>query len=169
MAKSTVDKKEEKKSRKKGGPKKSSRSSGGRKEARAEENGEAAAAERPKRKTPNAAKKKPKEEREKQAIKGAQKALRKAVKKVVRKECEKIASALLEETQKGNLRSATMMISLIEKNNGNGEGSAKHDGLTADDLPGSEEGWESESWIAQEGKPQTGAGKPETEGVQEQR
>jgi hypothetical protein len=136
MAKSAFDK-EDGKGKKRGRPKAASEES-----AKADE--ELRAPEKPKRPRRNAAERAAeKGEEEKQAAKGTRKTLRKAVKKVVKKECEKIARALVEETQKGNMRSTAVMLSMIEKKSD--EGSARHGGLTAADLLGSEEEWEGET------------------------
>jgi hypothetical protein len=138
MATGTFDKKDEK-GKKRGRPKKAA----GEENAKADESGvEPAIAEKPKRPRKSAAEKAAeKEEQEKEAAKGARKVLRKAVKKAVKKKCDLIAKALVEETQKGNMRSTAMMLSLMEKKEGD-ESAMRHGGLTAADLAGSEEEWE---------------------------
>jgi hypothetical protein len=147
MANRAFDKKDGK-STKRGRPKKA-----GKETAKAGESGqEPTAEEKPKRTKKSAAKRTAEKEQEgNQATKGARKALRKAVKKAVKEECDRIAKALVEQTKKGNTRSTEMMISLIEKKKDD-EGSKRHGGLTAADLLGSEEEWESESAEAMEGQ-----------------
>ena len=111
-----------------------------------ESGGEPATAEKPKRPRKSAAEKAAeKEERETQASKGARKALRKAVKKVVKEECDRIAKALVDGTEKGNMRSTAVMLAMIEKKKKDDEGAMRHGGLTAADLAGSEEEWEEET------------------------
>jgi hypothetical protein len=65
--------------------------------------------------TPDKSKKKATEEDEKEESKGAKKALRHAVKKVVKENSGPIADALVKETENGDMRSAAMVLSLIEK------------------------------------------------------
>jgi hypothetical protein len=65
--------------------------------------------------TPEKSKEKATEEDEKEESKGAKKALRHAVKKVVKKNSGPIADALVKETENGDMRSAAMVLSLIEK------------------------------------------------------
>ena len=119
--------------------------------AKAEENnGKAAAAEKPPKRSAaeKAAEKAAKKEKEeKEAGKGARKALRNAVKKVVKAGCEKIALRLLEETEKGNMRSTSMMLSLMEKKK---DKDGEYDGPSEAELLGSEEQWEDESALARE-------------------
>jgi len=147
MAKGTFDKREGK--RGKGGR---PRKAASKENAKASVSGaEPAAAEKPKQTRNGAADRAAeKEKEEKQATKGVRKALRKAVKKAVKKECEKIAQALVKETQKGNMRSTAVVLSMIEKRKKDSEGAKRHGGLTAADLLGSEEEWESETAEAME-------------------
>jgi hypothetical protein len=93
----------------------------------------------------------------------AEKALRKAVNAEMRIEADRIAKALVEKVVKGDKLSTDMMLSLIEKKKKSGEASKRHGGLTAADLLGSEDEWESESFEAVEGKSETGMGGREPE------
>ena len=131
-------------------------------DATAEENGgKAAAAAKPKRPPKSAAQKAAaKKKKEKAATKGARKALREAVKKVVKAECDEIAKKLLEETKLGNMRSASMMLSLMEKKK---DKEGNHDVPSEAELLGSEEQWKDESPLAAEATSEVGEGGRETE------
>src|ERR1700728_1864759 len=74
------------------------------------ENGRKKAAKKPKR-----SKWKPAREIEKDDHKGARKALRHAVKKEVKANCDRIAETLVNGTQNGDMRSAEMVMALMEK------------------------------------------------------
>ena len=161
MRKSELDKIEER-SKKRGRPKKAeggeSAQAGGGESAQAGGSGEEAASkEKPSRRRKSKAEKEAEEEeKEKEAAKGARRALRHAVKKVVKMKCGSLALKLMEETEMGNMRSAAMMISLMEKKQ-EGDGEKRHGGLTAADLLGSEQEWDGETAEAGE-KQGTGTG-----------
>ncbi len=137
MAKSAVDRAGDE-SRKRGGPKKTA-SKGN---AKTGESGDAAAAEKPmgseKSATEGAA---VYEEKEKEATRGVRKALREAVKKAVKTRCSLIAQRLMDGIENGDVRSTAAVLSMIEKKKDE-EGHSRHGGLTAADLPRSEEEWE---------------------------
>jgi hypothetical protein len=94
----------------------------------------------------------------------ARKLLRKAVKDAIRSQGKEVATALLQKVVDGDKRSTEMMFSLIEKKKKGGALSSRHGGLTAADLLGSEEEWESETDEAMEGQSELGMGGREPEG-----
>jgi len=96
-------------------------------------------------------------EKEKDEEKKARKALRRAVKEKVRDESTRIAETLVKKMIEGNMESTAVVLSMIEKKK-DGEGSKKHDGLTAADLLGSEEEWEEETAEAMERQGTQGLG-----------
>jgi hypothetical protein len=98
-----------------------------------------------------------------QKPKKAMKALRKAVKDEIRARSEAIAEALVSKVANGDKRCTEMMFSLIEKKKKNDNGASRHGGLTAADLLGSEDQWESETYEAMEDKPESETGGRETE------
>jgi len=75
---------------------------------------------------------------DKKKRKGARKALRHAVQREVKENCGGIAQTLVNQTQKGDMRSAAMVIDLMEKKKKkDGEGSAEPDGPSlAEQLAG---------------------------------
>jgi len=161
MAKGTFDKEDRKKGKRRG-PRKAAREEN----AKANGNEEPAKAAKPKGTRKSAAERAAeKEEKDKQAAKGARKALRKAVKKAVKEQCAMIARTLVDATQKGNMRSTAVVLSMIEKKKKGGEGAKRHGGLTAADLLGSEEEWEGETAEAME-KQGSGIGEQGLEAVQ---
>jgi hypothetical protein len=92
---------------------------------------ENAAAKEPGKAEKKAAKKNAKKER-----KGARKALRHAVQREVKENCGKIAEKLVSQTQSGDMRSADMVMALMEKKK-DGEGDAQPDGPSlAEQLSG---------------------------------
>lgn len=155
-----VDKKNER-------PKKGSgtKAAGSAVNAKAEENG-GEAAQKPVEVKKSAAEKAAeraakKEKKEKEEARGARKALRNAVKKVVKAKCGSIAQKLIEETERGNMRSASIVISLMEKKKDkNGK---NDDGPSEAELLGSEEQWKDESPLATEATSEVGEGGRETE------
>ena len=70
--------------------------------------------------------------------KGAKKALRHAVQREVKEQCSKIAESLVSQAQLGNMRSADMMMALMEKKKKKGgEGEAEPGGPSlAEQLAG---------------------------------
>jgi hypothetical protein len=96
--------------------------------------------------------------------KKARKVLRKAVKKEVKDTSTLIAKAIVQQAINGDKHSADMMLSFIEKKKKDDATSSRHGGLTAADLLGSEDEWESESFDAEEGKSEVGMGGREPEG-----
>lgn len=101
--------------------------------AKARETGEKdAAAKKPGKAEKKAAKKNAKKKR-----KGARKALRHAVQREVKENCGLIASSLVSQTQLGNMRSADMVMALMEKKKKGGEGDAEPEGPSlAEQLAG---------------------------------
>jgi len=79
----------------------------------------------------------------------AKKALRKAVKQEIRSRSEEIAQSLVRQVIEGDKRSTEMMFSLIDTHK-DADGPRRHGGLTAADLLGSEEEWDSETPEAME-------------------
>jgi hypothetical protein len=94
----------------------------------------------------------------------AKKALRKALEDAIRRRREEIAESLVNKVIDGDERSTEMMLSLIEKKKKDGATSSRHGGLTAADLLGSEDEWESETDEALEGQADVGIGGREPEG-----
>lgn len=92
------------------------------------------------------------------------KLLRQAVKEAIRDQSSQVATALLKKVVDGDKRSTEMMFSLIAKKKKACVGSSRHGGLTAADLLGSEDVWESETEEAMEGESQAGMGGREPEG-----
>jgi len=86
--------------------------------------------------------------------KRVRKVLRKAVKKELKQKTGKIAESLVNKVIDGNVRSTEVIFSLIEENKGDDEAEKRHGGLTAADLLGSEEEWESETAEAMENSDQ---------------
>jgi hypothetical protein len=112
------------------------------------EGGKPAATKKPKRAAKSAAEKKTekkteKGEKVKQAGKGAKKALRRAVKVEVKARSEGIAHSLVENVERGDVQSATLMISLMEKKKKK-EGDTEWDGPSAAELLASEPEWDEE-------------------------
>ncbi len=106
-----------------------------------------------------AAKGKPKtpEPDDKTKRKGAKKALREAVKKVVKEQCEGIARSLVNRTKDGDMRSAKLVLSLMERKKL--EGDEASDGPSAAELLASEPEWDEEEEKKQEaGNKEQGAG-----------
>jgi hypothetical protein len=104
------------------------------------------------------------EEKGEERHESARRALRKAVKDAVRKRKKKIAEALIDKLIDGNKDCAERVFSFIEKKKKGGALSSRHGGLTAADLLGSEEEWESETDEAMEGQSELGMGGREPEG-----
>jgi hypothetical protein len=157
MGKSLVDRKAEEEERKKRGrPKKALTSAGNKEDAAADAGGK-----KPSRATKKAAEKtEGKGEAKKPTAKDA---LQEAVEEQVLNRTLDIAVALVEKMIGGSKHSADLVMSLVDEKEEH-SGASRHDGLTADDLPGSEEDWESESWIQAEGRAETGTGGNEPEG-----
>ena len=77
--------------------------------------------------------------------KGARKALRKAMKAKVKEECKEIAITLVNKVKAGDMRSAEMMMSLVERKKKDGkEAQKKRDGLSDAELMASEPEWDAE-------------------------
>ena len=73
----------------------------------------------------------------KQKHKGAGKALRHAVQREVKENCGKIAVRLVKQTRDGDLRSAAMVMDLMEKKKKDGEGDTEPEGPSlAEQLAG---------------------------------
>ena len=88
-------------------------------------------------KKPGKAEKKATKKNEKKKRKGAKKALRHAVQREVKEKCGKIAESLVSQTQRGNMRSADMVMVLMEKKRKSGEGNTEPDGPSlAEQLAG---------------------------------
>jgi hypothetical protein len=124
---------------------KAPRKKGG-KTAAAGKGGKPAAAKKPKRATKSKAAKEAekaaeKAEEFKQAAKGAKKALRRAVKAEVKQRSEKIAKSLVDNVERGDVRLATLVISLMEKKK---EGDAEPEGPSMADLLAAEPEWDEE-------------------------
>jgi hypothetical protein len=69
--------------------------------------------------------------------KGARKALRHAVQKEVKENCGKIAGTLVTQTRGGDMRSAAMVMDLMEKKKKDGEGETEPEGPSlAEQLAG---------------------------------
>ena len=169
MSKSMVDRKEEEKIKnKRGRPKKGSKNEsakdagGTTKNAQVNGGAESGEAKEEKEKRENGKKANEAEGEEKKGK--ARKVLRKAVKKAVKSMSSDIATALVNEMIGGNKYSTELVMSFVDKKTKGEGGSSRNDGLTADDLPGSEENWESESWVQAEGKAEVGMGGREPEG-----
>jgi len=97
-----------------------------------ERNNEKGAAKKAGKTEKKAAKKNDKKKR-----KGAKKALRHAVQREVKEKCGKIAETLVNQTQGGDMRSADMVMALMEKKKRGGEGDAESDGPSlAEQLAG---------------------------------
>lgn len=102
---------------------------------------EAAAGKRPrdgKRKTKE---KEEKKERNKFG-KGARKALRHAVKKKVKERSDTIAAKLVEKTEGGDMRSADMVLALMEKKKKGGEDDFDYDGPSLAEQLAAEPSWD---------------------------
>jgi hypothetical protein len=97
-------------------------------------------------KAPRQAGKKPrKNEVQEGEHKGAKKALRRAVKVQVKKEKEKIAEVLVDKVKNGDMRGASMVLTLMEHGTKDGKsGKKRHGGLKLIDLLESEPEWEGE-------------------------
>jgi hypothetical protein len=89
-------------------------------------------------KKPGKAEKKATKKIEKKKRKGAKKALRHAVQREVKEKCGKIAEGLVSRTQNGDMRSADMVMALMEKKKKKaGEGNVELNGPTlAEQLAG---------------------------------
>jgi hypothetical protein len=88
-------------------------------------------------KEPGKAEKKATKKSDKKKRKGARKALRHAVQREVKENCGKIAEKLVSQTQSGDMRSADMVMALMEKKKKDGEGDAQPDGPSlAEQLSG---------------------------------
>jgi hypothetical protein len=87
-------------------------------------------------------------EKEQKPRKGARKALRGAVKKVVREDCGKFAERLVKNAEDGDTRCTAMMLSLMEKKDG--EDNKPSDGPSLFDLLPSEPEWDEETEAKQE-------------------
>jgi hypothetical protein len=89
-------------------------------------------------KKPGKAEKKATKKIDKKKRKGARKALRHAVQREVKENCGEIAHTLVDQTQKGDMRSAAMVMDLMEKKKKkDGEGDAQADGPSlAEQLAG---------------------------------
>ena len=89
-------------------------------------------------KKPGKAERKATKKNNKKKRKGAKKALRHAVLREVKEKCGKIAERLVNQTQDGNMHSADMVMTLMEKRKKNdGEGDAQSDGPSlAEQLAG---------------------------------
>jgi hypothetical protein len=101
---------------------------------------------------------------EKDGKKKFRKLLREAVKNAIRENSVEVAKSLIHKVVDGDKRSTEMMFSLIKKKKKQDVGEKRHGGLTAADLLGSEDEWESESYAAQESKAASGAGGRAPEG-----
>jgi hypothetical protein len=126
--------------------------------------GTAVAADEAAKNKSNKAQGKKGEKKEGTGKKKARKALKKAVKRQVAEKSESIAKTLVNGFVDGNMRSAAIVMDLVEEKKKDGE-KKKRDGLTAAELLGSEEQWESESFEAMEGKAELGVGGREPEEV----
>ncbi len=89
-------------------------------------------------KKPGKAAKKATKKIDKKKRKGARKALRHAVQREVKENCGEIAHTLVDKTQKGDMRSAVMVLDLMEKKKKkDGEGDAQPEGPSlAEQLAG---------------------------------
>jgi len=87
---------------------------------------------------PGKAEKKAVKKNDKKKRKGAKKALRHAVQREVKEKCGRIAERLVTRTQDGDMRSASMVIDLMEKRKKkNGDGDTEPDGPSlAEQLAG---------------------------------
>jgi hypothetical protein len=110
--------------------------------------GEAAAGKEPQSSAeaakPKRGGKKPAEKIEKEDYKGARKALRRWVKKVVKDNCDKIAARLVNKTEDGDMRSAAMVLALMEKKKKDGEDDSGWDGLSVAEKLTLEPRWNKE-------------------------
>ncbi len=86
---------------------------------------------------------------DKAEYRGAKKALRRAVKKVVKAKCDAIAQTLVEKTEGGDMRSAALVITLMDKKKDGGDDEAS-DGPSAAELLASEPEWDEEAEKKQE-------------------
>jgi hypothetical protein len=89
-------------------------------------------------KRPRKAEKKATKKNDKKKRKGARRALRHAVQREVKEKCDGIAHTLVDQTQKGDTRSAAMVMDLMEKKKKkDGEGDTEPEGPSlADQLAG---------------------------------
>ncbi len=110
--------------------------------------GEEAAGKKPKSSTkatnPKRGGKKAAEKIEKEEYKGARKALRHWVKKVVKAKCDKIAVSLVNKTEDGDMRSAAMVLALMEKKKKDGEDDSGWEGLSVAEKLTLEPRWNEE-------------------------
>jgi len=94
----------------------------------------------------------------------ARKVLRRAVEAEVIDQSSEIARALVKGVTDGNIRTTELVISMIDKKEKDGDGSERHGGVTAADLLGSDDVWESETYEALDEKSEVGFGGREPEG-----
>ena len=89
-------------------------------------------------KKPGKAERKATKKNDKKKRKGAKKALRHAMQREVKEKCGKIAETLVNQTNDGDMRSADMVMALMEKKKKkDGEGDAQSDGPSlAEQLAG---------------------------------
>jgi hypothetical protein len=88
-------------------------------------------------KKPGKAEKKATKKNDKKRRKGARKALRRAVQREVKENCGQIAVTLVTQTRGGDMRSADMVMALMEKKKKGGEGDSESGGPSlADQLAG---------------------------------
>ncbi|MGA9062252.1 MAG: hypothetical protein WB341_11365, partial [Terracidiphilus sp.] len=92
-------------------------------------------------KKPGKGKKKATKKGDKEEYKGAKKALRHAVKKVVKENCGPIAESLVTQTVGGDMRSAEMVLSLMEKKK-DGEDDEGWDGPSLVEKLAAEPSWD---------------------------
>ena len=108
----------------------------------ATKNGEETAAEKkPKDGKRKTTEKGDKKERKK-AGKGARKALRHAVKKKVKERSDTIAAGLVKKTEDGDMRSADMVLALMEKKKKSGEDDFDYDGPSLAEQLAAEPSWD---------------------------
>lgn len=95
-----------------------------------------------KRKTTKKEDKKARKKSGKGDHKGARKALRHAVKKEVKENCGPIAARLVSQTKGGDMKSAEIMVALMEKKKKSGDDDFDHDGPSLAEQLAAEPSWD---------------------------
>jgi hypothetical protein len=114
---------------------------GGEDAAAVENSDETAAGKKPRNGKRKTTEKEGKKERKKKH-KGARKALRHAVKRAVKENCGPIAARLVKNTEDGDMRSADMVLALMEKKKKGGDEDFDRDGPSLAEQLAAEPSWD---------------------------
>jgi hypothetical protein len=110
-------------------------------DAAVENREETAAEKKPKNGKRKTTEKEDKKERKKKR-KGARKALRHAVKREVKENCGPIAATLVNQTKRGDMKSAQIMVALMEKKKKGGDDDFDYDGPSLAEQLAAEPSWD---------------------------